>query len=88
MTAKQWYRIEEVAKYLSISPRTVRRYIDAGYMEGVYLPHQQGIRIPAESLEVFLGSLTKVDDIVHGPETRQPHSPRGKKRKIISRGIQ
>ena len=43
--------IEQVAKRLQVSPRTIRRAIDAGELEALDLPFRVGLRVRPEALE-------------------------------------
>jgi excisionase family DNA binding protein len=46
--------LEQVAERLQVSPRTIRRAIDAGYLAAVDLPFRGGLRVQREALEKWL----------------------------------
>lgn len=46
--------VHEVAERLRVKEETVRRWLRAGELHGVYLSDAAGWRIPAEDLRAFL----------------------------------
>lgn len=46
--------LEQVAERLQVSPRTIRRAIDAGDLAAVDLPFRGGLRVQREALEKWL----------------------------------
>ncbi|MBA3806938.1 MAG: helix-turn-helix domain-containing protein [Solirubrobacterales bacterium] len=46
--------LEQVAERLQVSPRTIRRAIDAGELAAVDLPFRGGLRVQREALEKWL----------------------------------
>ncbi len=49
--AKQYYRVDEVARYFSVCEQTIYRLIDMGDLKGIRL--RGSIRVPAEELQAF-----------------------------------
>jgi len=48
------YTVEEVAKILKLSKRTIYTYVELGYLRAVQVSEKKAIRIPKEALEEFL----------------------------------
>jgi excisionase family DNA binding protein len=53
--------LEQVAERLQVSPRTIRRAIDAGDLEAVDLPFRVGLRVKREVFEKWLSENTAVE---------------------------
>ena len=49
--AKRYYRVDEVARYFSVSYQTIYRLIDVGDLKAIRL--RDCIRVPAEELRAF-----------------------------------
>ncbi|HLA28276.1 MAG TPA: helix-turn-helix domain-containing protein [Syntrophales bacterium] len=48
LTTKRYYRVDEVARYFSVSDRTIYRLIDMGDLKAIRL--RNCLRIPAEEV--------------------------------------
>jgi excisionase family DNA binding protein len=68
-TAPDLLTVEEVARRLRVAVATVRRYLDAGQLEGIQLgAHRWGaVRIPAASLEDALRRWAKKAPLTRAP---------------------
>lgn len=53
--------LQQVAERLQVSPRTIRRAIDAGDLEAVDLPFRVGLRVKREVFEKWLSENTAVE---------------------------
>jgi excisionase family DNA binding protein len=51
LIARRYFRVDEVARYFSVSDRTVYRLIDMGDLKAVRL--RDCVRIPAEEIQAF-----------------------------------
>lgn len=49
-----WLTVEDVSEYLKVKPRTVRRWLQEGQLNGVNLGGRAGWRIRKEHIEQFL----------------------------------
>ena len=50
-------KVNEVAKILQTSPKTVRQYINYGQLQALRLPNKGGYRIRLNDLDHFLDGL-------------------------------
>ncbi len=61
--------VKDVADRLRVSAETVRRWLRAGQLRGIWLSDRAGWRIPASELERFLRERAGqgIDRPAHGP---------------------
>lgn len=62
MEDNNFLEIAETAKLLSISPSTVRRMFDAGFLSGFRLPGGNHRRIARASIDEFLRRQTQIEE--------------------------
>ena len=51
LTTRRYFRVDEVARYFSVSDRTIYRLIDMGDLKAIRL--RDCIRVPAEEIREF-----------------------------------
>lgn len=56
---KRYYRVEEVAKYFTVSERSVYRLLDEGELKATKI--RNCLRVSAEELQRFENTLKNVD---------------------------
>ncbi|NOZ28623.1 MAG: helix-turn-helix domain-containing protein [Chloroflexi bacterium] len=66
---EEWISVREAARYLGVSPGTVRRYIKKGYIRAGRLPSGKRLRIPRSEVERILRSESSEADLL---PPRQP----------------
>jgi excisionase family DNA binding protein len=69
------YTVDEVAKLLRLSKRTVYSYIEYGYLRAIQVGEKKALRIPEDALNEFLKLNQTVFEIV-------PLSRRTKKKSL------
>ena len=50
----QLYTVEEVAKILKLSKRTIYSYVQFGYLRAIQVGDKKALRIPEDALHEFL----------------------------------
>jgi excisionase family DNA binding protein len=62
------YTVDEVARILRLSKRTVYSYIEYGYLRAVQVGERKALRIPEDALQEFLKLNQTVFEIVPLPK--------------------
>jgi len=63
----KFYTVDEVAKLLKLSKRTVYSYIQFGYLRAIQVGEKKALRIPEDALQEFLEKNQTVQEVLPRP---------------------